>query len=38
MGELSELPNIGEVVEEQLNEVGIRTYEELKDFYRSHKL
>ena len=30
MGELSKLPNIGEAVEEQLNEVGISTYEELK--------
>ena len=30
MGELSELPNIGNVVEEQLNEVGIHTLEELK--------
>ncbi len=31
MGELSELPNIGEVVEEQLNQVGIMTYEQLKE-------
>lgn len=30
MGELSKLPNIGEVVEAQLNQVGITTYEELK--------
>lgn len=30
MGELSELPNIGKVVEEQLNKVGIYTAEELK--------
>lgn len=30
MGELSKLPNIGNVVEEQLNEVGIHTLEELK--------
>ncbi len=30
MGELSKLPNIGEFVEKQLNEVGISTYEELK--------
>lgn len=30
MGELSALQNIGKVVEEQLNEVGIHTYEELK--------
>lgn len=31
MGELSNLPNIGKVVEEQLNEVGIHTFEELKE-------
>ena len=31
MGELSKLPNIGEVVEEQLNQVGITTYEQLKE-------
>lgn len=30
MGELAQLPNIGPVVEQQLNKVGIRTYEELK--------
>ena len=30
MGELSSLPNIGKVVEEQLNQVGIRTEEDLK--------
>jgi len=30
MGELIELINIGKVVEEQLNEVGIITFEELK--------
>ncbi len=30
MGKLSELPNIGKVVEGQLNEVGIETYEDLK--------
>ena len=30
MGELAELINIGEVVEGQLNEVGIHTFEELK--------
>lgn len=30
MGELSKLLNIGKVVEEQLNEVGIHTYAELK--------
>jgi DNA transformation protein and related proteins len=31
MGELSELLNIGKVVEEQLNQVGIYTYDQLKD-------
>lgn len=31
MGELSKLPNIGKVVEEQLNQVGIHTEEELKE-------
>lgn len=31
MGELSKLPNIGEVVEEQLNQVGITTYEQLQE-------
>lgn len=30
MGELSKLPNIGQAVEKQLNDVGIKTYEELK--------
>ncbi len=30
MSELSELPNIGKVVEQQLVEVGISSYEELK--------
>ena len=30
MGELSKLPNIGKVVEEQLTQVGIFTEEELK--------
>ena len=29
MGELSKLPNIGKVVEKQLNDVGINTVEEL---------
>lgn len=50
MDELSKLPNIGEKVEEQLNAVGIFTYEdlkkllpeerkaELKSFYEDHKL
>lgn len=31
MGELSKLQNIGLVVEKQLNEVGIETYQQLKD-------
>jgi DNA transformation protein len=31
MGILSDLPNIGEVVEKQLNDVGITTYEQLKE-------
>lgn len=31
MGELSKLPNIGKVVEEQLNEVGVETVEQLLD-------
>lgn len=31
MGELSKLPNIGKTVEEQLNQVGINTYDELRD-------
>ncbi|MEQ8156548.1 MAG: TfoX/Sxy family protein [Clostridiaceae bacterium] len=30
MGKLAELPNIGKVVEQQLNEVGVTTYEQLK--------
>ena len=30
MGELSKLPNIGKVVEEQLNGANIFTYDELK--------
>lgn len=30
MGELSKLPNIGKVVEEQLNQVGIYNEEDLK--------
>lgn len=30
MGELSKLPNIGKVVEEQLNQVGIYTEEDLR--------
>lgn len=31
MGELSKLPNIGPVVEAQLNQVGITTYGQLKE-------
>lgn len=31
MGEMSKLPNIGPVVEEQLAQVGITTYEKLKE-------
>ena len=31
MGELSKLPNIGKVVEKQLNDVGINTADELID-------
>ena len=31
MGNLSKLPNIGAVVEEQLNRVGITTYDQLKE-------
>lgn len=31
MGNLSDLPNIGKVVEEQLNTVGITTVEQLKE-------
>ena len=31
MGELSKLPNIGPKEEEQLQEVGITTYEQLKE-------
>lgn len=30
MGELSKLPNIGKIVEEQLNQVGIHSVDELK--------
>lgn len=32
MEKLSKLPNIGKVVESQLNEVGINTYEDLKKY------
>lgn len=31
MGELTKLPNIGKETEKQLNEVGISTYDELKN-------
>jgi DNA transformation protein len=31
MGELAALPNIGEVVEKQLNDVGIATFAQLKE-------
>lgn len=31
MGELTELPNIGPTLEQQLNDIGIKTYEELKN-------
>jgi len=31
MGELAKLPNIGEKVEQQLNAVGIETFEQLKE-------
>ena len=31
MGRLAKLPNIGKVLEEQLNQAGITTYEELKE-------
>lgn len=31
MGELSKLPNIGQTLEEQLNQVGIKTTQDLKD-------
>lgn len=31
MGELANLPNIGKSVEAQLNQVGIETYEQLKE-------
>ena len=31
MGELAKLPNIGKVLEEQLNQAGITTYEDLKE-------
>jgi len=30
MGELSKLPNIGKVLEKQLNEIGVETIEELE--------
>ncbi|PNV63578.1 competence protein TfoX [Clostridium sp. chh4-2] len=31
MGELAKLPNLGPVIEEQLIQVGITTYEQLKE-------
>lgn len=31
MGELAKLTNLGPVIEEQLNQVGITTYEQLKE-------
>jgi len=31
MGELLKLPNIGKIIEKQLNEVGIRTIEDLEN-------
>ncbi len=31
MGELSKLPNIGNIIEEQLNSVGIETVDQLKE-------
>jgi len=37
MGKLSKLPNIGDVVEKQLNEVGIMTYEQLKEIGSKRK-
>ena len=36
MGKLSKIPNIGEVVEQQLNEVEITTYEQLKEAGSKH--
>ncbi len=36
MGELAKLPNIGKVVEEQLNKVGIKTVEQLKEIGSKH--
>ena len=38
MGELAKLPNIGKVLEEQLNQAGITTYEELKEWYEKSGL
>lgn len=31
MGELTKLPNIGKIMEQQLNEVGITTFTQLKE-------
>lgn len=36
MGKLSSLPNIGKVVEEQLEAVGISDYEQLKELGAEH--
>lgn len=36
MGELSKLPNIGPVVESQLNEVGVTTPQQLKELGAEH--
>lgn len=33
MGELAKLPNIGKIVEEQLNQVGIKTLKQLKEIW-----
>lgn len=38
MGDLLKLNNIGKVLEEQLNEVGITSYEELKSIGSKHGL
>lgn len=37
MSRLSDLPNIGNKLEEQLNETGIETIDQLKEFYNSVK-
>ena len=38
MGELSKLPNIGKVVEEQLNKVGINTAKKLRAWLEIQKI